>query len=86
MQRLEVSGAVRHIYIYVIRRLKVNSHLKPNTEHCMVHNECTQWDPTEYRTMFCTGFINYVLFVDGIIPLYLNYGAWGSVVVKALRY
>jgi hypothetical protein len=23
MQRLEVSGAVRHIYIYVIRRLKV---------------------------------------------------------------
>jgi hypothetical protein len=24
MQRLEVSGAVRHIYIYVIRRLKVN--------------------------------------------------------------
>ena len=24
MQHLEVSGAVRHIYIYVIRRLKVN--------------------------------------------------------------
>jgi len=24
MQQLEVSGAVRHIYIYVIRRLKVN--------------------------------------------------------------
>jgi hypothetical protein len=24
MQRLEVSGAVRHIYVYVIRRLKVN--------------------------------------------------------------
>ena len=24
MQRLEVSGAVRHIYIYVVRRLKVN--------------------------------------------------------------
>ena len=23
MQRLEVSGAVRHIYIYIIRRLKV---------------------------------------------------------------
>ena len=29
MQRLEVSGAVRHIYIYiyVIRRLKVNGHV-----------------------------------------------------------
>ena len=25
MQRLEVSGAVRHIYIYVIRRLKVKA-------------------------------------------------------------
>jgi hypothetical protein len=25
MQRLEVSGAVRHIYIYVVRRLRVNS-------------------------------------------------------------
>ena len=25
MQHLEVSGAVRHIYIYVIRRLKVNA-------------------------------------------------------------
>jgi len=24
MQHLEVSGAVQHIYIYVIRRLKVN--------------------------------------------------------------
>ena len=24
MQHLEVSGAVRHIYIYVIRRLRVN--------------------------------------------------------------
>jgi hypothetical protein len=24
MQRLEVSGAVRHIYIYVIRRQRVN--------------------------------------------------------------
>ena len=24
MQHLEVSGAVRHIYIYVIRRLKIN--------------------------------------------------------------
>jgi len=24
MQHLEVSGAVRHIYIYIIRRLKVN--------------------------------------------------------------
>ena len=24
MQHLQVSGAVRHIYIYVIRRLKVN--------------------------------------------------------------
>jgi len=24
MQHLEVSGAVRHIYIYVVRRLKVN--------------------------------------------------------------
>jgi len=24
MQHLEVSGAVRYIYIYVIRRLKVN--------------------------------------------------------------
>ena len=24
MQHLEVSGAVRHIYIYVIRQLKVN--------------------------------------------------------------
>jgi hypothetical protein len=25
MQHLEVNGAVRHIYIYVIRQLKVNS-------------------------------------------------------------
>jgi len=29
MQHLEVSGAVRHIYIYVIRRLKVNSQHVP---------------------------------------------------------
>jgi hypothetical protein len=33
MQRLEVSGGVRHIHIYVIRRLKVNS---------IVRNECTR--------------------------------------------
>jgi hypothetical protein len=31
MQRLEVSGAVRHIYIYIIRRLKVK--LYPSTRH-----------------------------------------------------
>ena len=29
MQHLEVSGAVRHIYIYVIRRLKVNTIARP---------------------------------------------------------
>ena len=28
MQHLEVSGTVRHIYIYVIRRLKVNTQNK----------------------------------------------------------
>ena len=32
MQHLEVSGAVRHIYIYVIRRLKVNCHHQYNFE------------------------------------------------------
>ena len=29
MQHLEVGGAVRHIYMYVIRRLKVNEELEP---------------------------------------------------------
>jgi hypothetical protein len=30
MQRLEGSGAVRYIYIYVIRRLKVKLHTEQN--------------------------------------------------------
>ena len=36
MQHLEVSGAVRHIYIYVIRRLKVKlidiCMMRPNSQ------------------------------------------------------
>jgi hypothetical protein len=31
MQRLEVSGAVRHIYMYVIRRQRVNGPFVPRT-------------------------------------------------------
>jgi len=38
MQHLEVSGAVRHIYIYVIRRLKVNTIRSPDDEHCDARN------------------------------------------------
>ena len=47
MQHLEVSGAVRHIYIYVIRRLKVNivtframdihKEVLFNKKHCTCH-------------------------------------------------
>ena len=33
MQHLEVSGAVRHIYIYVIRRLRVNLMTRQNVEN-----------------------------------------------------
>ena len=42
MQYLEVSGAVRHIYIYVIRRLKVKCQVGErktaisDTEYCVV--------------------------------------------------
>jgi hypothetical protein len=35
MQRLEVSGAVRHLYIYVIRRLKVKI-MCVITEQCVI--------------------------------------------------
>jgi hypothetical protein len=43
MQRLEVSGAVRHIYIYiyiyVIRRLKVNDNDFINSHSCVYYTE-----------------------------------------------
>ena len=50
MQHLEVSGAVRHIYIYVIRQLKVKdrrgySHLKEEA-----------LDRTMWRNRFGGGF------------------------------
>jgi len=48
MQYLEVSGAVRHIYIYVIRQLKVNClriHFFPNRSWYLSSLPCGAYSP-----------------------------------------
>jgi hypothetical protein len=54
MRSLEVSGAVRHtyIYIYVIRRLKVNITSHPTYKGSVV--SFAQQNPVGYVSLFCT--------------------------------
>ena len=58
MQHLEVSGAVRHIYIYVIRRIKVNSFLfrgeRPDYQFNGMGGLPRQWGRFEITQTSCS--------------------------------